>query len=162
MAKTDKATTMSRLRSAARLSRTALAARLLAHGFYAGQDQIMIALDRHDGQTPGQLASRLGVRPPTVTKTINRLQSQGYVDKRASDTDARQAHIFLTEEGRAAIRAIEKAVRKTEKQALKDLDKKEQKTLAKLLARVEANLSGVVSAVSEDEEEEEAVAAAGE
>jgi drug/metabolite transporter (DMT)-like permease len=32
-------------------------------------------------------------------------------------------------------------VRKTEKQALKGLDKKEQKTLAKLLARIEANLS---------------------
>ncbi|TIU91715.1 MAG: MarR family transcriptional regulator, partial [Mesorhizobium sp.] len=36
---------MSRLHSAARLARTALAARLLAHGFYAGQDQIMLALD---------------------------------------------------------------------------------------------------------------------
>ena len=51
---------MSRLHSAARLSRTALAARLLAHGFYAGQDQIMLALNQEDGQTPGQLAARLG------------------------------------------------------------------------------------------------------
>lgn len=161
MAKTNKATTMNRLRSAARLSHTALAARLLAHGFYAGQDQIMLALDRQDGQTPGQLAVRLGVRPPTVTKTINRLQTQGYVDKRASDTDARQAHIFLTEEGRAAIRAIEKAVKKTEKQALKDFDKKEQKTLAKLLARIEANLSGADSAIV-DEEEEDSITTAGE
>ena len=32
-------------------------------------------------------------------------------------------------------------MRKTEKQALKGLDKKEQKALAKLLARIEANLS---------------------
>lgn len=141
MAKADKAA-MSRLHSAARLSRTALAARLLAHGFYAGQDQIMLALDREDGQTPGQLATKLGVRPPTVTKTINRLQSQGYVEKRASEADARQANVFLTEEGRSAMRAIEKAVRKTEKQALRGLDKKDQKTLMKLLGRVEANLNG--------------------
>lgn len=143
---------MAQLHSAARLSRTALAARLLSHGFYAGQDQIMIALDREDGQTPGQLAVKLGVRPPTVTKTINRLQTQGYVEKRASETDARQANVFLTEEGRGAIRAIEKAVRKTEKQALKGLDKKEQKALVKLLGRVEANLSnGAI--VAEDHEE---------
>ncbi len=153
MAKVDKATTMSRLGSAARLSRTALAARLLAHGFYAGQDQIMIALDRLDGQTPGQLAAKLGVRPPTVTKTINRLQSQGYVDKRASEVDARQANIFLTDDGRAAIKAIEKAVRKTEKQALKGLDKKEQKALAKLLSRIEGNLSlNGTPVVDEDDE----------
>ena len=154
MAKADKAAAMSRLNSAARLSRTALASRLLAHGFYAGQDQIMIALDREDGQTPGQLATRLGVRPPTVTKTINRLQSQGYVEKRSSDTDARQANVFLTEEGRAAIRAIEKAVRKTEKQALKGFDKKEQKTLVRLLSRIEGNLNGNGQALPEEPDDE--------
>lgn len=151
MARADKTAAMTRLHATARLSRTALAARLLAHGFYAGQDQIMIALDRDDGQTPGQLATRLGVRPPTVTKTINRLQSQGYVEKRASETDARQANVFLTEDGRGAIRSIEKALRKTEKQALKGLDKKEQKALMKLLGRIEANLSDAV-VVDEPEE----------
>src|SRR5215510_9563331 len=151
MAKTNKGATMSRLHSAARLSRTALASRLLTHGFYAGQDQIMLALSNEDGQTPGQLAARLGVRPPTITKTINRLQAQGFLDKRASETDARQAHVFLTDPGRDTIRSIEKSVRKTEKQALKGLDKKDQKTLSKLLARVEANLSDAVPHELEDE-----------
>ena len=155
MAKADKGATMNRLQSAARLSRTALAARLMSHGFYAGQDQVMIALDDEDGQSPGQLAVRLGVRPPTVTKTINRLQSQGFLDKRASDSDARQAHVFLTDEGRAAIKAIEKSLRKTEKQALKGLDKKEQKTLSKLLGRTESNLSGLIEPENEDEAAEE-------
>ena len=151
MAKGNKSATMNRLHSAARLSRTALAARLLAHGFYAGQDQIMIALHQEDGQTPGQLASRLGVRPPTITKTINRLQAQGFLNKQASEIDARQAHVFLTESGVETIRAIEKSVKKTEKQALRGLDRKEQKTLSKLLARVEANLSGTVNADADDE-----------
>jgi DNA-binding MarR family transcriptional regulator len=155
MAKTDRSATMNRLQAAARLSRTALAARLLDHGFYAGQDQIMLALSQTDGQTPGQLATKLGVRPPTITKTINRLQAQGVLDKRASEEDARQAHIFLTERGREAIRAIEKSLRKTEKQAFRGLDKKEQKTLGKLLARIEGNLSiNGVSVVEEDEVEE--------
>lgn len=138
----EKGAALNRLQSAARLSRTALASRLLDHGFYAGQDQLMLALALEDGQTPGQLAARLGVRPPTITKTINRLQAQSFLDKRASENDARQAHVFLTESGRDAIKAIEKSVRKTEKQALKGLDKKEQKALAKLLARIEGNLSG--------------------
>jgi DNA-binding MarR family transcriptional regulator len=154
MAKPDKSATMTRLHSAARLARTALAARLLDHGFYAGQDQIMLALDHADGQTPGQLAARLGVRPPTITKTINRLQVQGFLEKRASEADARQAHIFLTEAGRDTIRAIEKSVRKTEKQALKGLDRKEQKALSKLLARIEANLLGNAVGLVEVEAEE--------
>ncbi len=153
MAKTNKSATMSRLHSAARLARTALAARLLSHGFYAGQDQIMLALFQEDGQSPGQLALRIGVRPPTITKTINRLQTQGFLGKQASDQDARQAHIFLTETGREAIHDIEKSVRKTEKQALKGLDKKDQKALGKLLAKIEANLSDVSLPHDDDDEE---------
>lgn len=156
MSKSGKKGTMVRLQSAARLSRTALAARLLSHGFYAGQDQIMMALDAEDGQTPGQLAGRLGVRPPTITKTINRLQVQGFLEKRASDSDARQAHIFLTDSGRQAIKAIAKSVRKTEKLALKGLDKKDVKSLSKLLARVEGNLSdGAAFEIDEEEGDEE-------
>ena len=144
MAKSDKGTVLTRLQSSARLSRTMLASRLLGHGFYAGQDQIMLALAQDDGQTPSQLALRLGVRPPTVTKTINRLQSQGFLAKSPSTEDARQAHVSLTETGRDAIKAIEKSIRKTEKQALKGFDKKDQKTLLKLLGKIEGNLNGVV------------------
>ena len=155
MTKAKKGATMARLQSAARLSRTALAARLVAHGFYAGQDQIMMALAVEDGQTPGQLATRLGVRPPTITKTINRLQAQGFLAKRASDNDGRQAHIYLTETGSEAIREIEKSVRKAEKQALKGLDKKELKVLSKMLSRIEANLSGSFEQPDDDESDED-------
>jgi DNA-binding MarR family transcriptional regulator len=158
MAKSDKQGPLSRLQSASRLARTALAARLIETGLYPGQDQIMLALDDRDGQTPGQLAGRIGVRPPTITKTIGRLQVQGFVTKQSSETDARQAHVFLTDSGREAIRAIEKSLRKTEKAALRGLDKKELKQLAKLLQRVETNLSGLAPA-DEDELEPEAESA---
>jgi DNA-binding MarR family transcriptional regulator len=142
MSKAAKGALLGRLQSAARQSRTALASRLTQNGLYAGQDQVMIALSEADGQTPGNLAARLGVRPPTITKTINRLQAQGFLERRSSEADSRQAHIFLTDSGREAIRAIEKSLRKTEKQALRGLDKKEQKALGKMLSRIEANLNG--------------------
>ncbi|TIU22217.1 MAG: MarR family transcriptional regulator, partial [Mesorhizobium sp.] len=53
--------------------------------------------------------------------------------------------------GREIIHAIEKSVKKTEKQALKGLDKKDQKALFKLLARVEANLSNGEMVLVDDE-----------
>jgi DNA-binding MarR family transcriptional regulator len=127
----------------ARLGRTALATKLLEKKLYAGQDQLMLALSVEDGQTPGALALEIGVRPPTITKTISRLQAQGFLDKRASETDARLAHIFLTDAGREAIVGIEKSIRKTEKRGLEGLDKKDQKLLSKMLRRIEKNLSGV-------------------
>lgn len=151
MAKTVKGATIGLLQSAARLSRTALAERLLAYGLYAGQDKIMLALSLENGQTPSQLAALLGVRPPTVTKTVNRLTTQGFLEKRVNGDDGRRAYIFLTESGEQAIRSIEKSVRKTEKLALKGFDKKEQKALDRLLRKVETNLSGQPAA---DEQED--------
>jgi DNA-binding MarR family transcriptional regulator len=150
MAKARRSETISQLHASARLVRTALAAKLNGHGFHAGQDQVMLALFQEDGQTPGQLATRLGVKPPTITKTINRLSAQGHLEKRPSSEDQRQSNVFLTSGGRDTIRDIERAVKKTEKQALKGLDKKERRTLTKLLARIEENLT---RAVPDDDEE---------
>jgi DNA-binding MarR family transcriptional regulator len=140
MAKKDRKI-LQQVQIVARLGRTALATRLLEKKLYAGQDQLMLALALQDGQTPGQLSAELGVRPPTITKTISRLTAQGFLDKRGSDSDARQAHIFLTDSGREAIMMIEKSVKKTEKKALDGLDKKDRKTLYKLLKKIEGNLS---------------------
>ncbi len=138
--KTGKA--IRQLGSAARSVRTSLAERLLAHGFYAGQDQIMVALGQRESMTPGELADELGVRPPTVTKTINRLAEQGFVERRQSATDARQSDIFLTDKGSNALADIAKAVKATEKQALGGMGKKDKRQLRKLLARIESNLAG--------------------
>lgn len=154
MAKGRRSETIGQLHGAARLVRTALAARLNGHGFHAGQDGIMLALHGEDGQTPGQLAARLGVKPPTITKTINRLSAQGHLEKRPSSEDQRQSNVFLTASGRDAIRDIERAVKKTEKQALRGLDKKDRKALAKLLNRIEINLTE--GALEEDDRDDDA------
>lgn len=141
MVKDRKPLILHRLQSTARLTRTALAIRLLGHGFYAGQDAVMLQLAHEDGLSPSVLAKRLGVRPPTITKTISRLQTQGFVKKEGSATDQRQAHIFLTETGNEAIKSIEKSIRRTEKDAMKGFDKKERKAFIKMLSRLEMNLS---------------------
>lgn len=154
MAKAKRSDTINQLHTAARLVRTALASHLNGHGFHAGQDGIMLALNAQDGQTPGQLAVRLGVRPPTVTKTINRLSAQGILEKRPSAEDQRQANVFLTAGGRDAIGSIERAVKRTEKQALKGLDKKDRKVLVKLLSKIEDNLTGDGAHDRGDDEED--------
>ncbi len=142
---------------AARLGRTMLAVRLLKLNLYAGQDQLMLSLAHQDGQTPSALAAEIGVRPPTVTKTISRLLAQGFLTKAESAEDARQAHIFLTEAGRAAIIGIEKSIRKTEKRALEGFDKKDRKQLAKYLRKMAANLNGIADKDGPESEEAEDV-----
>ena len=137
----DNGELFSQLAASARFSRTLLSRQLLSSGLYAGQDAVILALDAKDGLSLSAIADQLGVRAPTMTKTINRLAAQGFVDKRDSETDARLSHVHLTTEGREAVKAVRKAIRKSQKVALQDLSQKDVKSLMKLLKKVEDNIA---------------------
>ena len=139
-----KRSTMTQLVLSARASRTALSAHLAAIDVYPGQDAVLLALGAEDGLSLRDLADRLSVRPPTITKTVARLASQDILEKRASPSDARQSHAFLTEKGQALLQEVRLAQKAVEREALKGLSDKERKSLRKLLQRVERNLGGEV------------------
>ena len=139
-AKKKKRSTMTQLVLSARAGRTALSARLSAMGLYPGQDAVLLTLGADDGLSLRDLAERLTVRPPTIPKTVARLTTQDLVEKRASATDARQSHAFLTAKGQALVEEVRETQRAVERNALRGLSEKERKTLRKLLQKVERNL----------------------
>ena len=128
------------VQSTARMMKTLLARRLYEFGLYAGQDRIILLLAMKDGQSPGSMAKRLGVKLPTVTKTIARLQEQGFVTKRGSHKDQRKLHVFLTKDGHNIVDLIEKALEETEREVTGVLDEQEQFTLLTLMDRIHKNL----------------------
>ena len=50
-------------------------------------------------KTPGQLAKAEHVRPPSMTRTIERLEARGYVRREADPQDGRQTLVFRTPAG---------------------------------------------------------------
>ena len=105
----------------------------------------MLALDQEDGQTPGQLGA-----PPRRAAADHHQDHQ----PAAGAGFSRQARLrnrcppgaYLPHRNRPRNHPRHREIgEKTEKQALKGLDKKDQKTLAKLLSRIEANLSDAVT-----------------
>ena len=132
---------LARLQEVARHGRTHYARHLLKTGLYAGQEKIIEALAQAETMTPGELARMLGVRPPTITKTIGRLEEQGFVVRSASEDDGRQVRVALTQAGRDVLGTMNKALAKAEKQALKGVKKKERKQLEKILGKIETNLA---------------------
>jgi DNA-binding MarR family transcriptional regulator len=139
--KSDQAEALSLINQVARNARTALSRHLLDLGLYAGQDGVMLALDGNDGQTPGAIAASLGVKAPTITKTIGRLSAQGFVRREGSPDDGRMMLVFLTEAGRDQIKSVRKSQRRTEKAAFLDLKKKDIALLLELLSRIDANIA---------------------
>jgi DNA-binding MarR family transcriptional regulator len=129
-----------RITKAARAQRSFSAKKLGKLGLHPGQETVLKALNKEDGQTMGSLAAELGVRPPTVTKMINRLTSQGYVERRASETDGRQSHVYLSASGIALLNEVDKAWKSLDRASLKNIDDKDRKRLGKLLKQIEQNL----------------------
>ncbi|WP_033295372.1 MarR family winged helix-turn-helix transcriptional regulator [Amycolatopsis jejuensis] len=54
--------------------------------------------------TPGQLAAKEGVQPPSMTRVIAALEEMGFVDRRPHPTDGRQAIVELSDDGLAYVR----------------------------------------------------------
>ncbi|MDI7860459.1 MarR family transcriptional regulator [Rhizobiaceae bacterium n13] len=125
---------------AARTMRTVLSRNLLDSGLYAGQDGVVLALAETDGLTAGQLAQKLGVKAPTMTRTIGRMEAQGFLVRRADHDDARLTKVFLTEMGRECVAEISRSVARCDELAVHGLSDKEVRTLIKLLKSVDANL----------------------
>lgn len=56
-------------------------------------------LHKNGPMTPGQLAEKEGVRPPSMTRVIAALEELGYVGRTPHPTDGRQAIVSATDDG---------------------------------------------------------------
>ena len=69
------------------------------------QVSALSALRKCGPLTPGELAAKEGVQPPSMTRVISALEDYGFVSRRPHPTDGRQAIVALTEQGTAYLRA---------------------------------------------------------
>lgn len=125
---------------AARSMRTALSHNLAESGLYAGQDGVILMLAQEGSMSPGQIAQRLGVKAPTMTRTIGRMEAQGFVERSAGDGDGRMTMVKLTETGLKSVEHIHASLENCNARAIEGLSAKEIKTVVKLLRAIDANL----------------------
>lgn len=120
--------------------RANVGALLAGHGLHVGQEMILVELWQDDGLRGGELAARLGVEPPTVTKMLRRLEGCGLVERRPDPSDARSLRVHLTDEGRALEGPVESCWERAEEKTLAGLSKAERRSFRNLLIRVRKNL----------------------
>ena len=70
-----------------------------------GAMAVLGALHRYGDMTIGELAAHERVQPPSMTRTVNCLERDGYVARRPHATDGRQVLVGLSESGRATVLA---------------------------------------------------------
>jgi len=84
----------------AKAQRARLAVLLAPHGLHPGQDNLLMLLWAHPGLRQAELARRLGIEPPTVTRMVQRLERSGLIERQRDPHDARLVRVRATPRAR--------------------------------------------------------------
>jgi MarR family transcriptional regulator, organic hydroperoxide resistance regulator len=109
-------------------------------GLHVGQEMVLLELWDQDGLRGVELASKLGVEAPTVTKMVRRLERCGLVERRQDQEDARSFRVYLTGEGRSLEERVARCWERAEEQLLAGMNAGERRNFHRLLTKARANL----------------------
>lgn len=101
---------------------------------------LLFHLAREDGVTQLRLAQLTNLKAPTVSVTLQKMERDGYVTRRADENDLRQTLVFLTPKGYEYNERIHTKVKKLDARALSGLDENERETVMKILLKIRLNL----------------------
>jgi len=120
----------SRLRvSVVRLNRR-LRAQRTSQDVSLTQVSALSTLHKCGPMSPGKLAVKEGVQPPSMTRVISALEELGYVERTPHPTDGRQTVVELSASGLEYVRAVISAREAWLDRRLAELTDKERDTLS--------------------------------
>ncbi|GAB4435822.1 MAG: MarR family transcriptional regulator [Chloroflexi bacterium OHK40] len=113
---------------------------LREHGLRAGQEMILLQLWAGEGLTQTELAERLAVEPPTVTRMLQRMEAEQLLERRPDPDDARVSRVYLTQRGRSLEAAVTAAWQAVDERLTAGMTLEERLLLRRILAQGRANL----------------------
>ena len=120
----------------------AIHAPLREHGITTAQWQFLRVLWHREGLNQNELSARLRTHPSTTVSALQLLERNGYVRRERSDTDRRNAHVFLTPKGRALEKKLIPHAAELSGLAMRGMSKSDVAMLKKLLSQMMRNLDG--------------------
>jgi MarR family transcriptional regulator, organic hydroperoxide resistance regulator len=87
------------------------------------------------------LVERLCVEPSTVTKSLQRLEKAGFVERRQDAEDSRVSRVYLTAEGRALQEPVQQMWCNLEMTTVEGLSDVELALLRRVLDQIDTNLA---------------------
>ena len=119
----------------------ASAAAFAQHGVHEGQQYVLRCLWRDDGLSPGEIARRLGIATPTVTRAATRMEATGLLRREPHPSDRRLVRLRLTDRGRELEKIIDEQTNQLTERALATLGAAERESLVRALHEIRRNLA---------------------
>jgi DNA-binding MarR family transcriptional regulator len=129
------------------LRHRARAAQLLAPlGLHAGQEAVLLELDRTGPLIQAQLSDALGCEPPSVTLMTRKLEASGHIRRTPAPADKRATVVALTDSGKALADRIRELWVTLAEETVRDLPAAMLKQLPGILHTMSTNVDGKSSA----------------
>lgn len=126
---------------AAKAYRNQIREELSEIGLYAGQEVLLYQLWEGDGLSQKELAKRLEVKPQAISKMLDRMESEGVVERRSDPSDSRVSRVYLTDEGQALQEPVEELWDRAESRMLEGFSTAEKSLFGRMLVDIHQNLS---------------------
>ncbi|WP_119291943.1 MarR family winged helix-turn-helix transcriptional regulator [Azohydromonas sediminis] len=98
--------------------------------------RVMAVLADREPLPVGTLAREVLAKQPTLTKALDRMAQQGWIERRADPDDARRARVALTRAGRERVAPLLAAAASHEARQLADVPAAERKRLQRQLRAI--------------------------
>ena len=118
-------------------------AKLKKLGVHPRQIPILAVLYKKDGCSQKELVKELGVKPPTVTVSIQRLEKSGLLIRRQDEKDQRVSRIYLSDEGRAIIKEGIQMAKEGEQQILAGFSESELCLMRRFCQQIKENIAAM-------------------
>jgi MarR family transcriptional regulator, organic hydroperoxide resistance regulator len=112
------------------------------HGVHEGQQYVLRCLWQEDGVSPGEVARRLNLATPTVTRATTRMAAAGLLRREPHPSDRRMVRLWLTDRGRVLEKDIDAEISHIARRALATFTDDEVAALVRALEQVRRNLEG--------------------
>jgi DNA-binding MarR family transcriptional regulator len=113
-------------------------AQVRAAGLNSIEWRALAVLHDREPITVSQLAREVLSKQPTVTKLVQRMAEQGWVQQQACPDDQRRTLVAITSAGRRLVKPLVEQARKHEEGVLAALAQSEKAALKKLLEKLAA------------------------
>jgi MarR family transcriptional regulator for hemolysin len=107
------------------------------------QCKVLAHLSRNEGISQARLAELTETDPMTLVRTLDRMQQDGWIERRPDPIDRRAHCLFLRDPARPILDRIWKFAEQTRAEALAALSQGDREHLIDLLERVHGTLSNL-------------------
>ena len=114
---------------------------------------LLSCLARQDGVSQRELAKATHLSPPTVSVSLGRMETEGWIRREAGEHDQRTVRVYLTEQGRQCDTEARALLRSLDEILMQGFTPEEAGILTAYLNRMRDNLLRSMQGIPEEKKE---------